>query len=546
MSKSNGNIRAGGFCAVNSGNIEDCYSLVRVDANKKRAGGFISENNGVLHRSFSHIKLSGVSGGFVSGGTGNKNDKSATMENCYFFHNEKEGSKRIHKLVDHDIAQRLSEIESAEDIGRLGFDLEEIWQYTTDEDKQAKKRKSPLVFIPEKWMYDIRCSARLEQYVKIPVGAYAGPEGLPWEELPENAIVRLTLNEVHSSAIEISTAEQLFEFAEHVNKGIPDAVNAYVRLTADIDLGGKEWTPIGKERLKPFTGIFDGEGHTVSNFVIKDKKVENKGFFGFLQGEVYNLSVDCKIKGGLSAGGICAVNNGGIIGCCGAVVSVKGKDGYYGGLCGRNGDDGRIFQSYAAGKLIFFIIPWWYGLPLLLLLIPFVLPQVLPVFNPTPYPPPPYDEDQVPSNDGLTPNADGNFVSFQFEQEVDVNLTTGKCKFNFKNPGNSNHDIIVQLHFTDGQAKRVMGGTGRSAEEQAEIEAAPGYDPETYRTVIAESKAIRPGYQLDELKLVDLQGGAKLPPGEYNAVVYLVFYDLHTHDRAMLESQLPVVITVHE
>ena len=125
-----------------------------------------------------------------------------------------------------------------------------------------------------------------------------------------------------------------------------------------------------------------------------------------------------------------------------------------------------------------------------------------------------------------------------------MDLATGLCNFQFKNPGNSNHNIVVQLQFTDAQAVRVMGSTGRTEAQQLELEANAAYDPETYRCILAESGAIRPGYELSDLRLVKQPNGAVIPPGSYNAVVYLVFYDIATNNRAMLESQLPVVITV--
>jgi hypothetical protein len=265
------------------------------------------------------------------------------------------------------------------------------------------------------------------------------------------------------------------------------------------------------------------------------------------------------MKTSQTAGGLCGVNEGGVIGCCAAVVRIKGWSGQMGGLCGRN--VGRIFQSYAAGHIMLAIILiWGCGVPFLLGLfllgviglsgdiwevIHPALDQVLNPDVPTVYPPPAYDEDQVPNNDGLTPNTEGNFVSFQFEEAVDVNLASGNCLFHFKNPGNSNHDIVVELQFTDAQALRLLGGTGRDAQEQAGLESDGGYDPETQRTVIGESQAIRPGYGLENLRLTEY-AREHMPTGEFNAMVYLVFYDLETHDRAMLETQLPVVINVHE
>ena len=184
-------------------------------------------------------------------------------------------------------------------------------------------------------------------------------------------------------------------------------------------------------------------------------------------------------------------------------------------------------------------------MPVLLLLL-FLLffiknPIILPSFAPVPYDP---DQDPIPG-ETIEPNADGNFASFQFEEHIDVDLATGLCKFGFKNPGNSNHNIVIQLQFTDEQAIRIMGSTGRSEEDQKKLDDNPDYDPAVNRMIIAESGAIQIGYQLENLRLVEQPNGAAIPPGEYNAIVYLMFYDIETNERAMLESQLPVVISVH-
>ena len=82
------------------------------------------------------------------------------------------------------------------------------------------------------------------------------------------------LTDVSSAVISIATAEDLAAINSNLSGN-------YV-LTADIDLGGAEWTPIGsfvqlgsegEEAETPdpayaFTGTFDGQGHTISNFVI--------------------------------------------------------------------------------------------------------------------------------------------------------------------------------------------------------------------------------------------------------------------------------------
>ena len=64
-----------------------------------------------------------------------------------------------------------------------------------------------------------------------------------------------------------------------------------VILTADIDLGGNEWTPIGPTTGASFRGIFDGQGHTVSGFTVTGQA--NSGLFGALvNASVKNLTLD--------------------------------------------------------------------------------------------------------------------------------------------------------------------------------------------------------------------------------------------------------------
>lgn len=81
---------------------------------------------------------------------------------------------------------------------------------------------------------------------------------------------------------QINTAPQLALLAQHANNPLEQMSDAYYELLADIDLGGREWTPIGKghvygpgwdkgtrhDRYRRFLGGFDGNGHTVRNFTM--------------------------------------------------------------------------------------------------------------------------------------------------------------------------------------------------------------------------------------------------------------------------------------
>ena len=98
---------------------------------------------------------------------------------------------------------------------------------------------------------------------------------------------------------EIATAKQLAKLARDVNNGnTPQAfLGKYFKLTADIDLSGGIWMPIGKyynygnSNNRLFFGKFDGNGHVIKNMHIQWEDVDNKkaksvwGLFSTLQGE---------------------------------------------------------------------------------------------------------------------------------------------------------------------------------------------------------------------------------------------------------------------
>ncbi len=78
----------------------------------------------------------------------------------------------------------------------------------------------------------------------------------------------------------IGTAEELAGLASLVNSGNQFA-NKYIKLSADIDLAGKEWVPIGTNDNR-FYGIFDGDGHIVSNLTMYVESDNCAGLFGYL------------------------------------------------------------------------------------------------------------------------------------------------------------------------------------------------------------------------------------------------------------------------
>ncbi len=76
----------------------------------------------------------------------------------------------------------------------------------------------------------------------------------------------------------ISTADELNSIGHN-----PRLMAAHFKLINDIDLAGIDFCIIGSE-IFPFTGVFDGNGHTISNFNHTTKYVSFVGLFGYVKG----------------------------------------------------------------------------------------------------------------------------------------------------------------------------------------------------------------------------------------------------------------------
>lgn len=147
---------------------------------------------------------------------------------------------------------------------------------------------------------------------------------------------------------QISTAGELANLAKMVNGGETDE-NTYFELTADINLGGKEWTPIGTKDNR-FLGKFNGNGNTIKNLTISGG--EEKGLFAYSSGEIKNVYLEkINITTTLSAGGVCAFNSGTIEGCgvlSGTIICSNPNGGQLGGICNENsGTVSRCFSNAA-------------------------------------------------------------------------------------------------------------------------------------------------------------------------------------------------------
>ncbi len=112
--------------------------------------------------------------------------------------------------------------------------------------------------------------------------------------------------------------------------------NLNCTLAADIDLTGKEWTPI-----PGYTGTFDGDGKTITGLTINKSTESNVGLFASIieGGTVKNLTLDdVNITAGSNVGAIAGENRGTIENCSvsGSVTSSNMSSDCVGGIVGQN------------------------------------------------------------------------------------------------------------------------------------------------------------------------------------------------------------------
>lgn len=84
----------------------------------------------------------------------------------------------------------------------------------------------------------------------------------------------------------ISNANELVYFAKSVNVENNNYAGKTVKLTANIDLAGKNWIPVGQTGATQFQGIFDGQNYTIKNMTVNYTGTSSNyacGLFGWLE-----------------------------------------------------------------------------------------------------------------------------------------------------------------------------------------------------------------------------------------------------------------------
>ena len=183
----------------------------------------------------------------------------------------------------------------------------------------------------------------------------------------------------------VTSADGLMHVAELVNGGKTD-IN--ITLDKNIDLTGKDWTPIGTDYDNSYKGTFDGGGHTITgltfttndefaglfgwlnragtvkNVVMEGVQITSNqiyggsigGVVGYSWGTIENCSVSGSVSGTVYVGGVVGVQIGGSITGCSSSATVKGTVDV-GGVAGQTNSSATLTACYATGNVTIEINP---------------------------------------------------------------------------------------------------------------------------------------------------------------------------------------------
>ena len=170
----------------------------------------------------------------------------------------------------------------------------------------------------------------------------------------------------------VTSADGLLAWNEAVQKDM--TLNC--TLADNIDLTGKDWTPIGTSFGNSYTGTFDGNGKTITGLTVTGSD-RYTGLFGFIKGTVKNVVLteinitsgtfvggvagwsfggnieNCSVSGSVSGsdvGGVVGYQQGGSITGCSSLATVKGTQ-RAGGVAGTTNSGATLTACYATGDV---------------------------------------------------------------------------------------------------------------------------------------------------------------------------------------------------
>ncbi|MBN2128851.1 MAG: hypothetical protein JW741_05115 [Sedimentisphaerales bacterium] len=393
-----GDARVGGLVGCNDGTISDCSAVAETSGNEC-IGGLVGRNEGAVLRCHSGGTVSGDSsvGGLVGrGNRGSSVSESFSISvvlgssevgglvgtaegptsNCYAS-GEVSGTERVGGLAGANSGAMsgcysCGNVSGSSEAGGLaGYSTARIYLSFWDTDRSGcldsdgGRGKGTVEMMQ---MATYRGWGR--------AGAWTLDDGndypkLAWENAPGAPIVDALGGYgggmgTAEDPYQIRTAEQINEIGTN-----PYDWDGHFVLMADLDLSGlpgRQFNMAGEDVRdgpadKPFTGAFDGNGHTIAGLTYRsDREQRNTGLFSYIgrDGKVENLTlVDVKIDvPGNSVGALAGYNRGFISNC--HVAGVLSGGATVGGLVGRNSGgtvvdcsfEGSVAGAWGVGGIV--------------------------------------------------------------------------------------------------------------------------------------------------------------------------------------------------
>lgn len=333
----------GSICGLNAGTITGCYNNAPVTG-KESAGGVCGKNSGTVQMSYN---TGAVTGTLKTGGVCGESTDGSTLANCY----------NTGMLVGDSIVGGIcGSVESSADVsssfsmaeicgnseigGNIGTGPSKNCFYSKDfflkedfggpvETKDLTSRLSG--FSGDIWERGSYTKGtengryRSDNYTLISlkgVGKAQSGELRMYNYFTVSGDIWRYYNP-------ITTADEFQKLTQNSAMWRRNYV-----LQSDIDLSGRNITPIGNE-VTPFYAHFSGDGHKISNLIINQPDSDNVGLFGYVSGWLYDIITENgSITGRNNVGGIFGYASG-TRGRCVNGNAVSGVRNV-GGICGES------------------------------------------------------------------------------------------------------------------------------------------------------------------------------------------------------------------
>ena len=337
----------GGIAGKNlgTGTINNCYNIGKISAMSStdatnglcNAGGITGVNAsksivnncynvGDAFASATGTKYARPYAGGISG------DNDGIIQNCYYWGTNDHG---VGSGIDVAVKCTFEQMKQSSTFLEYNFDT--IWKFTNED------------------IYPFPVLQGVPHIKGINIDPYIGFfDGIGTKEDPYLISTKAHLNNVrnHLDAHFKMVADIVFTEADFAEGG-------------EFYNDGQGWEPIGGNGSTTFTGVFDGDEHTITGLYCNRSGdgVQCAGLFGYNKGIIHNLGIE---DGDISsktlssdtssyAGGIAGYNdNNGTINDCYNTGSTSASSDYYayaGGIAGYNDNDGTISNCYNIGSV---------------------------------------------------------------------------------------------------------------------------------------------------------------------------------------------------